>query len=102
MGLIPSPQATSIIEDYFTRFELIVSVNTDVVLSIDDFKRPTSDKFITTVGAVLGLPTIAVPMGFVDSGLPSNFYITGLGMDDGALLPLLTGAEDDEEIHRHK
>jgi aspartyl-tRNA(Asn)/glutamyl-tRNA(Gln) amidotransferase subunit A len=72
--------------DYFRSFDLIVSVNPDIAPPIDGPVPSTGGDIMNTVGSLLGLPTVSVPMGFVDSGLPAGFSITGRWMDDARVL----------------
>jgi Asp-tRNA(Asn)/Glu-tRNA(Gln) amidotransferase A subunit family amidase len=75
-----------VVEDYFRRFDLIVSVNPDIAPPIDVTIPSTGGDFMNTVGALLGLPTVSVPMGFVNSWLPAGYSITGRWMDDARVL----------------
>lgn len=75
-----------VMDEYFKIYDLIVSVNPSVAIPIDGPVPSTGGDFMNVVGALLGLPTVSVPMGFVDPGLPAGFSITGRWMDDARVL----------------
>ena len=92
--------------DFFTHYDALVApgmlqVSLPLSESLDDY-FVGSDKGLSGMGNLCGLPALCVPMGFGPGHLPLGLQFVGTAYDESTLLSLGIAYQQLTDWHRHR